>query len=70
MMRNSQTVDSTCNLLVYYLDPVRYMSSDIVLGAAFFQSYFAQFEYVPATNENTMSLTLSRWTIPGTYLGE
>jgi len=45
------------------------MSSDIVLGSAFFTNYFAQFVYNVDTNLNTMSLTLAKSTVPGTYLG-
>jgi len=70
VMRNSQTVPSQCNLMVQYMDPSKYMSSNIVLGSAFFQSFFAQFEYNVDTNLNTMQLTLSKSTVPGTYLGE
>lgn len=43
MMRNSQTVNSQCNMMVYYLDPTYLMGDNIVLGSAFLQSYFAQF---------------------------
>lgn len=69
LMRNAQTVDSQCNLLVYYLEPKYDMGNNIVLGSAFLQSYFAQFEYHPETNLNKMTLTLAKKTIPGTYLG-
>lgn len=69
LMRNAQTVDSQCNLLVYYLEPKYDMGNNIVLGSAFFQSYFAQFEYNTETNLNKMTLSLAKKTIPGTYLG-
>lgn len=35
------------------------MSYNIVLGSAFLNSYYAQFEYNINTNVNTMTLTLS-----------
>jgi len=41
LMRNSQAVDSQCNMLIYYLDPARYQSSEIVLGSAFLMNFFA-----------------------------
>lgn len=58
-MRNSLAVTPRCEVLVYYLDTRYDMSYNIVLGSAFLNSYYAQFEYNINTNVNTMTLTLS-----------
>jgi hypothetical protein len=59
MMRNAQDNNSQCNMLVYFLDPEKWMGDNIVLGSAFFQNFFAEFEYNVDNNLNTMQLTLA-----------
>jgi len=52
------------------LNPTKYMSSQVVLGAAFFTNFFAQFEYQTDSDQNYVRLTLAKLTVPGTYLGD
>lgn len=45
------------------------MSYNIILGSAFLNSFYAEFEYNTETNVNVMELTLALHTIDGTSLG-
>lgn len=46
------------------------MSSEIVLGSAFFTNFFAQFTYEESLDTNKVRLTLAKNVVPGTYLGD
>lgn len=68
-MRNSQVSEyPVCELLVYYLNPTKYSSSNIVFGAALMNSFFGEFTYTGG-DQNTIQLNLGKATVPGTYIG-
>jgi len=72
-MRNGPNpAKPTCNLMIYQLTMTNGPSKAIVLGDAFLQQYFAEFRFNPnstLTSNNTMTLTVTNYSLPGTYIG-
>lgn len=72
-MRNGPNpAKPTCNLLIYQTIISNVPSYAIVLGDAFLQQYFAEFRFNPnssLSSNNTMTLTVTNNSLPGTYIG-
>lgn len=72
-MRNGpDPAKPTCNLLIYQTSINNVASTAIVLGDAFLQQYFAEFSFnqnSALSSNNTMTLTVTNNSLPGTYIG-
>jgi hypothetical protein len=63
-----------CQIYVEYLDPFQPQSSNVILGAMFFQSFLGIFTDIPNGNTPVINLQLyvqqNTYFLPGVYIGD